>query len=83
MLCINSPLQKDHPRGAIDHNTLPCSDAFCRTRHPDNCRDAVFTGNDGTVGYSTSHFHDQTARRKEERRPAWIGRRSNQDFAWF
>jgi hypothetical protein len=61
----------DNAGGAIDGNALPGRDVFCGTRNADDCRDAVFTSDDGTVRHGSPHFHDQAARR--EGRPARVG----------
>ena len=63
----------DNAGRAIDGNALPGRDVFCGTRNADDCRDAVFTSDDGTVRHDSSHFHYQAAGREEERRPARVG----------
>ena len=39
----------DNASRAIDRNALPGRDVFCGTRNADDCRDTVFTSDDGTV----------------------------------
>src|SRR5213592_4949245 len=73
----------DGAGGAVDGDLLAGGDALGGCGDTDDGGDAVFAGDDGSVGYHAAHFHDEARGGEEERGPAWVGGGGNQDFARF
>src|SRR5437588_5928629 len=69
--------------GAIDGDLLAGGDALGGRGDADDGGDAVFAGDDGSVGYHAAHFHDEARGGEEEGGPARVGGGGNQDFAGF
>jgi len=76
-------LEGDGSGRTIYSDALASYDVLCSTGCTHNCRDTVLAGDDGSVGHHAAHFHDEASGGEEERRPARIGRRCNQDFTRF
>src|SRR5436305_13061289 len=69
--------------GTVDGDLLAGGDALGGSGNADDGGDAVFAGDDGSVGYHAAHFHDEAGGGEEEGGPAGIGGGGNQDFARF
>jgi hypothetical protein len=72
----------DVPRGTIDLDTLSSAQSGSCLMYAHNSGDAILTGYDCAMSDHTTNFHHQTTSAKEQRRPSWIGSRTDKDFAW-
>ena len=71
------------PSSPIHGDQLASLDLVRRLGYTDNGRNTVFSRDDCAMGARAAHLHHQAARRQEERSPAGIGRRCDQDFSWL
>src|SRR5437588_10465457 len=75
-----SRIDADGAGGAIDGDLLAGGDALGGRGDADDGGDAVFAGDDGSVGYHAAHFHDEAGGGEAEGGPARAGGGGNQDF---
>src|SRR5437867_3785868 len=75
--------EADQTGGPVDRNPLAGADLLSRLGYADDGRDAVLAGDHSPVGVGATHLHHQSAGSEEERRPAGICRRGNEDLARF
>src|SRR5436305_1893592 len=74
-------LDDDGTRGTIDCELHPARDELSGTWYANDCWDAVLAGHDSAMRHRSAHFHHQATGREEERRPAGVGRRSDQNLS--
>ena len=73
--------ETDQPGSSIHSDQLSGLDLVRCLRHANHCRNAVLPCDDRAMGVRAAHLHDQAAGCQEQRSPAGIGRRCNQDLA--
>ena len=71
----------DAAGGAVDRDAGAGLDPRRGVGHAHDRGDAVLAGHDGTVRVGPAHLHHQRARREEQRGPARVGGRRDQDLA--
>src|SRR2546421_5722365 len=78
-----SRIDANSARSAINGDLLAGGDALGGRGDADDGGDAVFAGDDGSVGYHAAHFHDEARGGEGEGGAARVGGGGNQDFAGF
>src|SRR5438552_10234470 len=81
LLLLSTVLNEYGTCRTIDCEMHPARDALCGMRYANDCWDAVLAGNDSAMSHRSSHFHYNATSGEEERRPARVCGRSDQNLS--
>ena len=73
--------EADQAGRAVDRHRRPRADAVGGAGHAHDRRDPVLAGDDGAVRVGAAHLHHQRAGGEEQRGPAGVGGRRDEDLA--
>src|SRR5437588_13103351 len=74
-------IQVDPSIRSINRNGLSILDGVHGSLHVDYCRDAVLSGNDGSMRKLAADFQHNSADEGKDRRPSWICGLGNQNIS--